>query len=85
MQTLDPKIFGLPARTQLEQIDETTVALVMRRKSRIIMADGQKIVAKADKIRQYNPALTLMLKTSAPICSKTVQMLEQQGIVIESL
>ncbi len=43
---IDPKQFGLPPRTVLEQIDDSTMALVVNRKSRIIMKDGEKIVEK---------------------------------------
>lgn len=38
---LEPKEFGLPARTVIGQIDENTIALIIDRKSRIIMADGK--------------------------------------------
>jgi hypothetical protein len=85
MQQIDPKIFGLPARTVLEQIDDRTVAIVMRRKSRIIMADGRKIIEKADTIRKRDSSLAVVLKTSAPVCSKTIQQLEQAKITTAPL
>ena len=46
---VDPVKFGLPPRTILEQIDAHTLAIVINRKSRIIMADGRKIVEKVEK------------------------------------
>lgn len=79
---LDPKSFNLPARTALEQVDEGSIAIVIERKSRIIMADGRKILEKARKIQEVRPAASVMLKTTAPICSKTVKFLEEQGIRI---
>ncbi len=82
MNRVDPKEYGLHARTVLEQVDEHTVALVMDRKSRIIMADGRRIVEKVEKIQQARPKLTIVLKTSAPVCSKTVTFLEKSGITI---
>ena len=85
MNRIDPKEFGLHARTVLEQVDEHTVALVMDRKSRIIMADGRKIVEKAEKIQKARPKITVALKTSAPVCSKTVTCLQKGGITIHSL
>lgn len=85
MNRIDPKEFGLHARTVLEQVDEHTVALVMDRKSRVIMADGKKIVEKAEKIQKARPEVTVILKTSAPVCSKTVTFLEKSGITIHSL
>ena len=85
MKKIDPKEFGLPARTVLEQVDEHTVALIMDRKSRIIMADGRKIVEKAAKIQKARPKLTVVLKTSAPVCSKTLAFLDKAGIPVHSL
>ncbi len=40
---LNPRQFGLPSRTILEKINQKTIALVINRKSRIIMADGRKM------------------------------------------
>ena len=78
--TLSAKEFGLPTKTVLEQIDENTIAIVIDRKSRIIMADGKKILAKTKKIKAFQPLCTIVLKTSAPICSKTIQFFEIEGI-----
>lgn len=77
---LDPKEFGLPARTIIEQIDKNTIALVIDRKSRIIMADGKKILAKVSKIKENRPAASVALKTTTPICSKTKTFLESHGV-----
>lgn len=74
------KAFGLPARTVLEQVDGNTIAIVIDRKSRIIMADGKKILEKAQKIRTLQPSVTIALKSTAPLCSKTIQFLEAEGI-----
>ncbi|MEN8199387.1 MAG: hypothetical protein ABFR63_04870 [Thermodesulfobacteriota bacterium] len=79
--TLNPKDFGLPARTVLEREGETIV-IVMKRKSRIIMADGRKILEKARKIRQVEAGVTIALKTTAPLCSKTRTFLEEEGILV---
>lgn len=85
MNRVDPKEFGLHARTVLAQVDEHTVALVMDRKSRIIMADGRKIVEKVEKIQKVRSKVTVVLKTSAPVCSKTVTFLDKAGITIHPL
>jgi len=81
---LTAKEFGLPARTVLAQVDEQCIAIVMKRKSRIIMADGKKIAEKAEKIRQKLPSAKVMLQTTAPVCSKTIQFLENSGIQVIS-
>ena len=79
---LDPKQFGLPSRTLLEQIENKTIAIVINRKSRVIMSDGHKILEKAHKIKKLQEGATIVLKTTAPLCSKTKNYLEQAGIDI---
>jgi len=77
---LDPKEFGLPARTVIEQIGDDTIALVVDRKSRIIMADGKKILEKLNKIKNDQSGVDLALKTTAPVCSKTKAFFKSEGI-----
>ena len=77
---LDPKTLGLPARTTVAEIDRNTLAIVITRKSRIIMADGTKILAKVAKIKSARPGMNVLLKTTAPICSKTLQLFENKGL-----
>ena len=79
---MTPKQFGLHPRTILEQVGEHTIALVINRKSRIIMTDGRKIAEKAQKIKTVKPEITVVLKTTAPICSKTKTFLEDAGIQV---
>ncbi|MBT8333703.1 MAG: hypothetical protein HKP41_11850 [Desulfobacterales bacterium] len=81
----DPQEYGLPARTIIEQIDPHTVALLIDRKSRIIMADGKKVLEKVKKIKHVRPAMVVALKTSAPVCSKTKKFLEAEGIQLISI
>jgi hypothetical protein len=85
MKVLDPKKFGLHYSTVLEEIDEQTMALVMNRKSRIVMADGKKILDKVQKIQHKKPGVRVLLKTSAPVCSKTLALLAEQGVKVYSL
>jgi hypothetical protein len=80
MKSLDPKTFGLAPRTVIEQIDDNMIAIVMDRKSRIIMADGKKILEKLDTIKKSLPRVRVALKTTAPVCSKTKAYLEGEGI-----
>ena len=79
---IDPKILGLSARLTLEEIDSNAVAIVINRKSRIIMADGKKILANAEKIKKARPGCTVMLECTAPVCSKTLKYLAEQGITL---
>ena len=79
---LDPQSLGLPPRTIVVEIAPDTIAIVINRKSRVVMADGKKIVAKADKIKKTKPGRKVMLKTSAPVCSKTLVFLADNGIEV---
>ena len=77
---IDPTSLGLPSRTIVEEIDSNTVAIVIQRKSRIIMADGIKILAKVAQIESARPGISVVLKTTTPICSKTLQLFEGNGL-----
>ena len=79
---LDPGKFNLPPKTVLEEDANGQLTLVIDRKSRIVMADGRKIVAKAEKIRMNRSDYPINLKSTAPICSKTVSYLADHGEII---
>ena len=80
--TLDPKSLGLPPRTIVEKINEDTLAIVIRRKSRIIMTDGKKILDKISQITLARPTMHVVLKTTAPICSKTMEYFKNKGLKV---
>ena len=48
---LDSKDFGLASRTVIEKLDGDIIALIIDRKSRIIMADVKKSLEKLRKIK----------------------------------
>ncbi len=79
---VDPKLYGLPPSTKLEQVGSNQYEIVIQRKSRIIMKDGKGIVAKVNKIRNHVTNAKVGLKTSAPVCSKTKVFLEEHGISV---
>lgn len=79
---LAPESLGLLPRTVIEEIDANTLAIVINRKSRIIRTDGIRILANATKIKKAKPGTRVMLKTTAPVCSKTLQYLKEQGVGI---
>ena len=78
----DPKSLGLPSRNIVEEVNRDTLALVIERKSRIIMADGIKILTKVNKIKAAKPNMNVILKTTTPICSKTLQLFEKKGLEV---
>ena len=79
---LDPKSLGLHPRLLVAEIDKNTLAIIINRKSRIIMADGRKILANATKIKNSLSGKWVRVKTTAPVCSKTLQFLGNQGIEV---
>ena len=79
---IDATRFGLPKSTMIEEIEKGRYAIVITRKSRIIMKDGIKLLAKADQIKAREPAAAICLKTSTPICSKTKKFLEDHHMSI---
>ena len=81
-EVVDPKLFGLHHATQLEQSGKKRFVIVINRKSRIIMKDGEKIVQKADRIRKKVPGAAVSLRSSAPMCSKTKAMLQANKVEI---
>ncbi len=83
-EKIDPKKYGLSTRTVLMPYGKNHIALVINRKSRIIMADGKKILEKAEKIRAHQAGVRISLQTSAPVCSKTTSFLSEKKIRIIS-
>ena len=81
-EILDPKLYGLPPRTVLKKITGRHIAIVINRKSRIIMSDGKKILEKAEKIKKKQKSMKVSLETSAPVCSKTVKFLSDNKIEV---
>ena len=79
---VDPISLGLPAKTTVEAVDRNTLAIIIKRKSRIIMADGIKILAKVTTIKTAKPGMNVILKTTTPICSKTLQLFEKKELKV---
>jgi len=79
---LDPKIYGLSSRTHLEKLDEDTIGLIIRRKSRIIMTDGRKLIEKARSIQKATTSTKIIIVTTAPVCAKTRAYIEASGLTI---
>jgi len=81
-EIIDAKEFGLSKSTMIEKIETGHFAILISRKSRIIMKDGVKLLSKAEQIRTCEPNAKISLKTSTPICSKTRKFLEDHHMSI---
>jgi hypothetical protein len=84
MTNLDPKFFELPSTLILQKASDDLVVIVNIRKSRIIMEDGERFLKYVNKIKAKMPYTNVLIKTTAPVCSKTEKYLLEHGIKIES-
>lgn len=82
---LDAREYGLNRRFRLEMNSKGQIYIVMNRSSRIIMKDAKNILEKADRIKKVDAEAGIILKTNAPICSKSVKYLKEHGINIENI
>ena len=64
--------------------DKKKIAIVVDRKSRIIMKDGRRILEQASTIMKTDIRPVVLL-ASAPICGKTKKFLTENSISIKSL
>ena len=81
-ELIDSTQYGLPKSTRIEKIGKDHFAILIFRKSRIIMKDGVTLLTKAEQIKMREPNATISLKTSTPLCSKTRKFLEEHDIRI---
>ncbi|HOO73363.1 MAG TPA: hypothetical protein PK926_16505 [Spirochaetota bacterium] len=81
---IDPEDFNLKSTVILEEIKPGKIAIVINRKSRIIMKDGIKLLEQAKMIWHQKSKVKIVIKTSTPVCSKTKTFLEDNGIGFEN-
>ncbi len=79
---IDPKEFGISGKTVIELVSRNHYAIVISRKSRIIMSDGRKLLDKFNLIKKAKPDSRLSLKTTTPVCGKTRAFLKDYHIDI---
>ncbi len=82
---VDPELFSLPSSTKIKHTGANQYDIVIERKSRIIMKDGEGVLAKVKKIREHIPNAKVSLMTLAPVCSKTKSFLEKHNIIVYSV
>lgn len=81
-ELVDSKDFGISSRVSIIKINNNSYGILKKRKSRIIMKDGQQITKIADSIVAVIPDAKISLIISGPICSKTVKYLNSNSIEI---
>ena len=80
----DPKAYNLNNRVLLKRSGDNHLTIIINRKSRIIMKDGERIVKQKDMINKIKPNTTVSVETPAPVCSKTKRYLFSRNIDIVS-
>ncbi len=81
-----PKGRGIkPKQIKLLQLSKNEIAIVKKRKSRIIVKDGLKIIEQSKAIKTVKPdvQISLIIKDNN-ICSKTIKLLNENNISIIS-
>lgn len=77
---LNPLDFGLGSRVKLVEISSDNLGIVKKRKSRIIMKDGNQILEIAEILKKQRPETIISLIVSGPVCSKTTAFLSTYNI-----
>ena len=80
-----PGYYGLSSKIQLRELDNNRIGIYKVIKSRIIQKDALKIIDIATQIKSVDPALEVTLICNRNICSKSIALLEREGVTIELL
>lgn len=76
---LNPESLKLNRRDTIN-VNGDEVIISKERKSRIVMKDGKKILRDAEKIRVQKKNARIIIRTDAPVCSKTRSWLAEHNI-----
>ena len=79
----NPEFYGLSARVQLEALAYNRIAIRKVIKSRIIRKDADKIAAIARQIKSVTFGVEVTLICTTNICSKSVALLNAEGMNIQ--
>lgn len=79
----NPEFYGLQARVQLEVLADNHLAIRKVIKSRIISKDAAKIAAIARQIKSVTPGVEVTLICTTNICSKSIALLDAEGVSIQ--
>ena len=85
MININPKKYNLSSRISLQENSLKELCIVVKRKSRIIMKDGRRLLEIAEKIKQVEKNRKIKILSSAPVCSKTKVFLEEKDLFIQPL
>ena len=75
--------YGLSSKIQLKELDNNHIGIYKVIKSRIIQKDALKIAAIAAQIKSVIPEMEVTLICTRNICSKSIALLEREGVTID--
>ena len=76
---IDPLVYGLGKKDKLFEVSKAHLILIIDRKSRVIMKDGEKISIKIEAIKASGFKGKISFASTAPVCSKTTKFLQENG------
>ena len=79
----NPLHYNISPRVQLDILGNNELGIRKVIKSRIIQKDAIKIIDIANKIKSVNPNLELTLICTPNICSKSLNLLQKEGISVK--
>ncbi len=85
MKIIEPSKYGLNKRNKIYETIDGEIAIVIDRKSRIIMKDGYRLMEIVEKINKADQGVTIVFITTASMCSKTKAFLEKNGIFTKQI
>lgn len=77
---IDPSEFGIKSRVVILNTGNNNFHIVKKRKSRLIMKDGEQIIKIANAIHNKKSSAKISLVILGPICSKTIKYLKDNSI-----
>ena len=83
VELIDPAVYGLPSRIKLVKEEDGSISIQRIVKSRIIRKDALKLVDIRNKILEKDPDAKINLTCTRNICSKSIVMLDEEGIGIK--
>ena len=63
---LDPKKYNLNSRVLIEEKSPDHIAIVVKRKSRVVMKDGVRLLEQAKAIQKTTPNILSLIHISEP-------------------
>ncbi|MBN2415626.1 hypothetical protein JXO52_07280 [bacterium] len=76
---------GLTSRDRVFVEESRHWFLVIERRSRIIMADGKRLLDKIRAVQEVFPDIHVDIRSGAPVCGKTRAFLAEHDIAIVPL